>query len=305
MEWLARYSEFVSPDAIQKVVTTFKEMYSANNDPAVRDLFIAHKHNSEAVATSISMARNLRARRDGANVDSDTFDQNLAIILSIMEPLLINDANLEFLYGLGMVHDLAEHLFDQPLPTEVHGWKGKAFFKYLLRCLTSALRNEYGVQEFLTSTGNDKYLRRIMRIFEECQEEELVANSAKIIRLVLRDDAFYDRVISSNPQLGNFVFVGMNKHFSSVAVVIESSAAVRNFTRKPAYLSLINTDSLKILVNLLREPKHERSKSMLLSTVKNIVKYPEHERYLKQIGANDILVLASTAQALAGVVTQS
>ena len=74
MEWLARYSEFVSPDAIQKVVTTFKEMYSANNDPAVRDLFIAHKHNSEAVATSISMARNLRARRDGANVDSDTFD---------------------------------------------------------------------------------------------------------------------------------------------------------------------------------------------------------------------------------------
>ena len=38
--------------------------------------------------------------------------------MSIMEPLLINDQNLEFLYKLQMVRDLCELLFEQPLPSE-------------------------------------------------------------------------------------------------------------------------------------------------------------------------------------------
>lgn len=279
-------------------------MYSSNNDPQVRDMFVSHKHNSEAVATLCLMMRNLRSKRDSATIDGDTFEQNMAILLSILEPILINDVNLEFLYKLNMVSDLTEYLMEQPLPSEIQQWRPKAFFRYLLRALTSALRNEYGVQEFLTAGPNDKYMKRVMKIFEECSDEELVANSAKILRLVLRDDTFFDRVLSGAPNLGNFIFAGMNRHFSSAAVIVESSAAVRNFTRKPAYLNLVNTDSLKILVNLLREPKHERSKGMLLSTVKNLIKYPEHERYLKQLGANDIIIMASTAGAIAQAMNQ-
>ena len=42
----------------------------------------------------------------------ETFDQNLSILLSIMEPILINDTNLEFLYKLNMVRDLCEFLFE-------------------------------------------------------------------------------------------------------------------------------------------------------------------------------------------------
>lgn len=147
-------------------------------------------------------------------------------------------------------------------------------------------------------------MKRVMKIFEECSDEEVVANCAKILRLILRDDTFFDRVISAAPNLGNFIFAGMNRHFSSAAVIVESSAAVRNFTRKPAYLNLVNVDSLKILVNLLREPKHERSKGMLLSTVKNLIKYPEHERYLKQLGANDIIITASMAGAITAAMNQ-
>lgn len=143
------------------------------------------------------------------------------------------------------------------------------------------MRNEFGVQEFITAAPNDKYLKRVMRILEEFDEEEIVANSAKIIRLSLRDDSFYDRVISNNIQLGNFVIANMNKHFNSTAVIVEAAAAIRNFTRKPTYLNLLSGDMLKVLINLIRDPRHEKSKMLLLQSIKNITKHPDHERYFK------------------------
>ncbi len=66
-----------------------------------------------------------------------------------MEPILINDQNLEFLFKLAMMRDLCEFLFEQPLPTEMPSGSGpvriRSHFRYLIRCITSALRNEYGV----------------------------------------------------------------------------------------------------------------------------------------------------------------
>jgi hypothetical protein len=191
----------------------------------------------------------------------------VGILLSILEPVLINDTNLEFLYKLAMMRDLCELLFEQQLPSEIVGNAPivvKQPFKYLIRSITSALRNEYGVQEFLNTGPNDRYLKRIMRILEEFEEEEIVANCAKIIRLCLRDDAFYDRVISNNVNIGNFIFANMNKHFNSTAVIVEASAAIRNYSRKPTYLNLLSGDSLKVLINLLREPAHDKSKMLLL-----------------------------------------
>lgn len=307
MDWLARYSEFVSPDQISAVVMSFKDMYANNNDPNIRESFIIHKHNSEAVATLCLMMRNLRAKRETVAVDAETYDTNLTILLSILEPILINDTNLEFLYKLTMVRDLCEYIFEQQLPSEYQGGGAvliRKHFKFLIRCITSALRNEFGVQEFITSVPGDKYLKRVMRILEEFDEEEIVANTAKIIRLTMRDDAFYDRVISNNVHLGNFIFALMNKHFGSSAVIVEASAAVRNFTRKPTYLNLISGDSLKVLVNLIRDPRHEKSKMMLLQAMKNVMKFPDHERFLKQIGANDVMIMANTQHSLAGTVGQ-
>jgi hypothetical protein len=258
-------------------------MYSNNTDAPIREAFIVHRHNSEVIATLCLMMRNLRQKKETATIDPETFDQNFSILLSIMEPVLINDTNLEFLYKLNMVRDLCEFIFEQPVPSESQNGavRIRQHFKYLIRCLTSALRSEFGVQEFITSAPADRYLRRIMKILEEFEEEEIVANCAKIVRLCLRDDAFYDRVISNNIQLGNFIFANMNKQFNSVAVIVEAAAAIRNYTRKPTYLNLLSAESLKILINLVREPRHDRSKALLLQAVKNIIKFPDHERYLR------------------------
>lgn len=42
---------------------------------------------------------------------------------------------------------------------------------------------------------NENYFKRVLRILEEFTEEEIVANSCKIVRLVLRDDTYYEKVV--------------------------------------------------------------------------------------------------------------
>jgi hypothetical protein len=150
MDWLARYAEFITPDQISNVVLAFKDIY-AGNDSQLRDQFINHKHNSEAIPTVVSMIRNLRGKRHSVSLDEETFDQNMCILLSILEPLLINDYNLETIFKLQVVKDLCELIYDQPLPSE-NGTGAKTFrfyFKYAIRCITSCLRNETGVSEVM------------------------------------------------------------------------------------------------------------------------------------------------------------
>lgn len=123
-------------------------MLSGNNgDLNVREAFVSHRHSSEVIATLCLMTRNLREKKETGTIDADTYDQNLSILLSIMEPVVINDTNLEFLYKLNMVRDLCEFIFEQPIPSESQNGavRIRQHFKFLIRCLTSALRNEFGV----------------------------------------------------------------------------------------------------------------------------------------------------------------
>lgn len=48
-----------------------------------------------------------------------------------------------------------------------------------------------------------------------------------------------------------------------------------------------------MLVNVIRDPKFDKQKFVALSAVKNLIRLAEHERYFKQIGANDVIVMAN------------
>ena len=100
----------------------FKDLYSGN-DVQTRDSYIAHRHNSESMPTVIQMIRTLKQKKSTMHVDEETFDQNMSILLSILEPLLINDYNLETCFKLGMAKDLCDLMNDQPLPSENQGGK--------------------------------------------------------------------------------------------------------------------------------------------------------------------------------------
>ena len=51
----------------------FKDLYSGP-DSQLRDSFINHKHNSEAIPTVVQMLRNLRSKRNTIALDEETFD---------------------------------------------------------------------------------------------------------------------------------------------------------------------------------------------------------------------------------------
>lgn len=101
------------------------------------------------------------------------------------------------------------------------------------------------------------------------------------MRLVLRDETYYDRVAMGYSQIGNFLLQLMNQHFYSAAIIQETTAAFRNFSRKPNYLATINPENLKVLINVIREPKFEKQKMVTLQCVKNLQKSPEFDRWFK------------------------
>lgn len=102
------------------MVIAFKEIYSGG-DNQVRENYINHKHNSEAVQSAIQLIRNLRMKKNTIAIDDDTYDQNMSIYLSILEPLIINDINLDIAYKIHTVKDLCEMMCEQPLPSEGSG----------------------------------------------------------------------------------------------------------------------------------------------------------------------------------------
>ena len=85
MDWLARNSEFLSPEAITKCLLAYKELYNFDN-VAQRNSYIKAKHASEAILT----VGNLISHTRKLQRDEET-NSRLAILLSIYEPLLIND----------------------------------------------------------------------------------------------------------------------------------------------------------------------------------------------------------------------
>lgn len=92
----------------------------------------------------------------------------------------------------------------------------------------------------------------------------------------------------------------MTQHYYSHAVIQESTAAFRNYTRKQSYLGYLNPVELKVLVNLVKDPKYERMKVINLQSIKNIVRFSDHERYLRQLGASDVIAQANVLTAPQG-----
>ena len=89
MDWLARNADFISPDQITKALLAFKDLFNGKSLPA-RNAYIQAKHTSNSVATVV----NLIDYSNKINRDAET-ESKLAILLSILEPLLVNDQNLE------------------------------------------------------------------------------------------------------------------------------------------------------------------------------------------------------------------
>ena len=77
---------------------------------------------------------------------------------------------------------------------------------------------------------------KVFEILEVVDDQELVANSCKIIRICLRDDIVYDKLAIQFPKLTTMILEKMAKWNQSTPVIQESINALRNYARKPDYL---------------------------------------------------------------------
>jgi hypothetical protein len=59
MDWLARNSEFLSPDAITKSLLAFRELYTSEH-VNLKNAYISGKHTSHAVITVINLLEHTR-----------------------------------------------------------------------------------------------------------------------------------------------------------------------------------------------------------------------------------------------------
>ena len=154
MDWLARNAEFFSPEAISKSLVAFKALYNFE-DVAQRNAFIKAKHTSNAVLTVGNLtthAAQLQRTEDAK--------ARLAILLSIYEPLLINDLNLDkaiqprerTIETLVEISRLPESFIRAVSELEdAERTKVPAYLKYAIRCLTSCIRSNEGLQRLVQS----------------------------------------------------------------------------------------------------------------------------------------------------------
>ena len=236
MDWLARNSEFFSPDAINKLLLSFKELYLTDHLNS-KNAFITAKHTSAAVITVlnlIDLTRQIRPR------DDETVSR-LNILTSVLEPLLVNDMNNEkaiearimellvsLLYVPEEIRELTKAGVDDPEDVKK---RLPGYIKYTLRCITSSSRSPLGVVDFLR-VGTS--VAQVLDLIQSVPDEEILANSAKVLRLILRDDKHYDVVTNKHVDMANNLLEAIQKYSFSEVVINELLGALRNFTRSPA-----------------------------------------------------------------------
>jgi len=116
---------------VTAVISAFKVLYSVEN-PTLRNAYVYAKHGSPAISSVTQKLKDLCSEAR----DQET-SRRLTIILSICEPLLVNDQNLEVAVREGLFTQLIELLI-QSTAAE----KPEQYLKYAVRCITSCLRND-------------------------------------------------------------------------------------------------------------------------------------------------------------------
>jgi len=280
MEWLARSIEFLTPDCIAMASNYIKEHYADPRSKATLE-FIGYQHTSEAIPTVVQKMKTKDTEFTVRSCDFKQYDEACSMLLMILEPLTVNDCNVDMMVKTDAVDVVCDIMLCQRLYSDLEGGKdgtnrdadGKLArpendpsllshtaqvqledwatknrtikvmlsFRYTLRVLASVLRDDESLKQFLDTVP---YMRKVFLVAEEMTELEVVANCMKIFRLCLRTDWSQDQVLLRFPNLLNFILFLLNKYASTTPIVSEGLVALRSVSKKTAYTSLIKKESM-------------------------------------------------------------
>lgn len=164
LDWLARNSEFLSTDSISNCLKEFKELYTSNS-PKQRNMYITSRNQSVAVINVLQQIEHTTKLEP-----SDDTDYKISLLYSILEPLLINNYNLEKAVDMDIIEIIMASLRQSLHDLEQNNdpaIRSLIYQKYILRCLTSAMRNQRIVLTFLNDPENMESLLELIRIVRD------------------------------------------------------------------------------------------------------------------------------------------
>ena len=124
---------------------------------------------------------------------------------------------------------------------------------------------------------------------EVVEDQEIIANSCKIVRICLRDETNYDRMVQQFPSLGSILVDKMTRWNTSLPIVQESASALRNYVRKPESARLLRPEADDVLIDIARDPRFDKVKMTMSQTLKALSKVPELDQRIKLRAATDLI----------------
>jgi hypothetical protein len=283
LAWHGRCLGFLGVGQIQEAITLFKRALIPADNPNIRNMYIKmNDHGSVGVVqlTTIIKSESLlekmtlsstnpqgsaRAsastpfspRKEMEFMDNSAVQRRLFQLLSIVEPILMNDDNVNKAISNQFVETLVDMLIFQSqnliniqrnLNTEsTDEINTPQYLKVLIRCLTSIIRAQIAVDQ-VAAFQNSKALMAIVQIMKFAREEEMIANSLKIIRYCVKEERYLQKTVLEFPDMINLMIGGVFINFDNSSFINgEMKQILTFFTRKKDYVYLIKPDSIAIL----------------------------------------------------------
>ncbi|CAI2384862.1 unnamed protein product [Moneuplotes crassus] len=274
LEWFARYSEFLTPDHAYNGIMTFKNTYLRGPH---KDSFINYEHGNDSIILVLDMIeKSLIECKNFANDKSlKKFETRLATKLNILEPLLVNYQNLDLGVNRGAVELLCKTIQTQTVSEDNPNPAFKVYLKYSLRCMTMCLRSKVALEIFLESKQTFNTILDFISIFED---EEVVANAAKILKMMMNDP---DKVVMAykSYNIAKLLVFAISKFIDkSDLVVLELMGALERYTRNQDYVEDLPQDMIEVIVVVARKKFVENPAVQVL---RNIAKNPKFEHLVR------------------------
>jgi len=273
LKWIIHYHDYVSDKSIIAVIDAFRELIHPTRIQQ-RNLFASAKHASDIMIHLVKTIGNVKRNSKG---ESST---ETNIYMSILEIALVNDQNIENGLNLGLLQELI-----QQINYFIQNYKYKdcsVEFKLVVRCLTYCFKSPCAI-DLLMQLPNG--IQTIVTLIEDIKDDEIIANSMKIMRVCLRMETMYDKIIQRAPRLIYTLMNIINTRSDNIILMEEATGALRNYTRKLHTLEkLEDLTLLEPLCRLAMEPIDSRVKENSIAILSNCAKVDKLSFYARQVG---------------------
>jgi hypothetical protein len=186
MEWVARYIEFVSPDTVTMIVNYFKDIYTGP-DSHRHKTYVEYEHTSEAIPTIFQKVKSKIEDFEQQEINFWPFDEGLCMLLMILEPLLVNDDNLDMFLKINAVDPVCRLILLQRMTSNLDVWQNDVLIKEGKHALVS--HNHLVTKEKFTDEHGTiipmKSFRFLLRIIV------LMCRNKTVLKVLVRDLIYF------------------------------------------------------------------------------------------------------------------